>query len=285
MEPARVHLWARRVLGRLWSELSFSCRWSSCSCLANLLNSELNLRGSETGTPERRWGACSNFMLLPWKPEDFYRTLQSTGCVNTCARFNIKITGHVSAGLQGSSRQTCSSVGFWSSSSWHQRTNRSPDQDNEVTWPTIKCFVFFFLIWVLISAYKQAANRLDFLLLPEKPDLLFFKWTAEEIWYKQIFKLILWLNSTIFSHKSDTVLWKSVQKSSFYLHDQLMGTRHQSESVGMIEGFRDVLTEGVAGTSGRDPPPAAVIGVRPQQVTHRALKQKQTANINLINDA
>lgn len=98
-DERRVHLWARRVLSRLWSELSFSCRWSSCSCLANLLNSELNLRGSETGTPGRRWGACSNFMLLPWKPEDFYRTLQSTGCANTCARFNIKITGHVSAGL------------------------------------------------------------------------------------------------------------------------------------------------------------------------------------------
>lgn len=59
-----------------------------------------------------------------------------------------------------------------------------------------------------------------------------------------------------------------------------MGARHQSESVGMIEGFRDVLTEGVAGTSGRDPPPTAVIGVRPQQVTHRALKQKQTAQVN-----
>lgn len=71
-----------------------------------------------------------------------------------------------------------------------------------------------------------------------------------------------------------------MKKCPKYLHDQLMGARHQSESVGMIEGFRDVLTEGVAGTSGRDPPPAAVIGVRPQQVTHRALKQKPTAQVN-----
>ncbi len=59
----------------------------------------------------------------------------------------------------------------------------------------------------------------------------------------------------------------------FYLHDQLMGARHQGEAVGVVEGFRDVLSEGVAGTSGGDAPPTTIIRVRPQQVTHRALRE------------
>lgn len=46
-----------------------------------------------------------------------------------------------------------------------------------------------------------------------------------------------------------------------HLHDQLMGARHQSEAVGVVEGFGDVLSEGVASTSGRDAPPTAVVGV------------------------
>lgn len=49
-----------------------------------------------------------------------------------------------------------------------------------------------------------------------------------------------------------------------YLHDQLMGAGHQREAVGVVEGFRDVLTEGVAGASGGDAPPTAVVRVRPQ---------------------
>lgn len=60
-----------------------------------------------------------------------------------------------------------------------------------------------------------------------------------------------------------------------YLHDQLMGAGHQSEAVGVVEGFRDVLSEGVAGTSGRDAPPTTIIRVRPQQVTHRALRRRE----------
>lgn len=59
----------------------------------------------------------------------------------------------------------------------------------------------------------------------------------------------------------------------FYLHDQLMGARHQGEAVGVVEGFGDVLSKGVAGTSGRDAPPTTVVGVRPQQVTHWALRE------------
>lgn len=60
----------------------------------------------------------------------------------------------------------------------------------------------------------------------------------------------------------------------FYLHDKLMGAGYQGEAVGMVEGFRDVLSEGVAGTSGRDAPPTTIIRVRPQQVTHGALREE-----------
>ena len=56
-----------------------------------------------------------------------------------------------------------------------------------------------------------------------------------------------------------------------YLHDQLMGAGHQREAVGVVEGLRDVLSEGVAGAPGGDAPTAAVIRVRPQQVTHGTL--------------
>lgn len=53
-----------------------------------------------------------------------------------------------------------------------------------------------------------------------------------------------------------------------------MGTGHKREAVGVIEGLRDVLAEGVASASGRDAPAAAVVGIRPQQVTHGTLWRK-----------
>lgn len=58
-----------------------------------------------------------------------------------------------------------------------------------------------------------------------------------------------------------------------YLHDKLMGAGHKRQPVGMVEGFRDVLAEGVASATGRDAPSATVIRVRPQQVTHGTLRQ------------
>ena len=64
-----------------------------------------------------------------------------------------------------------------------------------------------------------------------------------------------------------------------YLHDQLMGTGHQGEAVGVVEGFGDVLSKGVAGTSGRNTPPAAIVWVRPQQVTHWALRERERATV------
>ena len=50
-----------------------------------------------------------------------------------------------------------------------------------------------------------------------------------------------------------------------------MGTRYQFKSIGVIELFRDILTEGVAGTSRRDTPAATIIGVRPEQVADGSL--------------
>ena len=49
-------------------------------------------------------------------------------------------------------------------------------------------------------------------------------------------------------------------------HNKLMSTRYQFQSICMVELFRDVLTERVASTSGRDAPAAAVVGIRPKQV-------------------
>ena len=54
-------------------------------------------------------------------------------------------------------------------------------------------------------------------------------------------------------------------------HHKLMGTRYQFKSIGVIELFRDILTEGVAGTSGRDTPAATIIGVRPEQIADGSL--------------
>jgi hypothetical protein len=54
-------------------------------------------------------------------------------------------------------------------------------------------------------------------------------------------------------------------------HDQLMRPRNQRQAVVMVEGLRDILAERVAGAAGRYPPPAAVVGVGPEEVAHRAL--------------
>ena len=53
-------------------------------------------------------------------------------------------------------------------------------------------------------------------------------------------------------------------------HDQLVGASDQCEVVVLVEGLRDILAEGVAGPSRRYAPPAAVVGVRPQQIAHGA---------------
>eukprot|EP00166_Cyanidium_caldarium_P005904 ctg_754.g447 len=55
------------------------------------------------------------------------------------------------------------------------------------------------------------------------------------------------------------------------LHDQLVGARNQRQAVGAVEQLRNVLPERVAGAARRYAPAAAVVGVGPQQITHRAL--------------
>lgn len=61
-----------------------------------------------------------------------------------------------------------------------------------------------------------------------------------------------------------------------HLHNQLMSAGDESESVAVVERFRNVLTEGVSSTTWRDAPATAVIRVRPEQVTHRTLHNKNT---------
>lgn len=46
-----------------------------------------------------------------------------------------------------------------------------------------------------------------------------------------------------------------------YLHDQLVGTGHQGEAVGVVESLRDVLAKSVAGASRGDAPAATVVRV------------------------
>jgi hypothetical protein len=55
------------------------------------------------------------------------------------------------------------------------------------------------------------------------------------------------------------------------LHHQLMRSRHECQAIVVVECFRDVLTECIAGTSGADTPSTSVIGVTPEQITHRTL--------------
>ena len=67
-----------------------------------------------------------------------------------------------------------------------------------------------------------------------------------------------------------------------YLHDQLVGSGDQGQAVGVVEGLRYVLAEGVPGPSGRDSPASAVVRVWPQQVTHRTLEEWAIINLHLI---
>jgi len=54
-------------------------------------------------------------------------------------------------------------------------------------------------------------------------------------------------------------------------HHKLMSSGHEGETITVVEGLGDVLTEGVSSSSGGDSPSAPVIWVRPEEVTHGAL--------------
>ena len=54
-------------------------------------------------------------------------------------------------------------------------------------------------------------------------------------------------------------------------HDELVSSRDQRESVRVVEGLRDVLAEGVAGTARGNAPATPVVRVGPEEVTHWTL--------------
>jgi hypothetical protein len=58
------------------------------------------------------------------------------------------------------------------------------------------------------------------------------------------------------------------QNYDSYLHHQLMSPGNQSETIIVIEIFRNILTERVTGTTRRDTPTASIVWIRPQQITH-----------------
>jgi len=67
------------------------------------------------------------------------------------------------------------------------------------------------------------------------------------------------------------------------VHDELMGARDSCQVIGVVELLGDVLAEAVAGTSGRDTPTAAVIGVGPKQITDGALVGSLLHAVELAN--
>jgi len=55
------------------------------------------------------------------------------------------------------------------------------------------------------------------------------------------------------------------------IHDELMSAGHKSQAIAVVERLRDILTERVTGTSGRDTPATTVIGVGPKEIAHGSL--------------
>ena len=50
-----------------------------------------------------------------------------------------------------------------------------------------------------------------------------------------------------------------------------MSTCDSHQVIGVIELLGDILTEGIAGTSGGDTPTTSVIGVRPEEIANGTL--------------
>ena len=62
-----------------------------------------------------------------------------------------------------------------------------------------------------------------------------------------------------------------------------MGTSNKRETIVMVERLTDVLPERITRTTRRYPPTASVIGVRPQEVTHRPFMRNLLHTINAPN--
>lgn len=85
---------------------------------------------------------------------------------------------------------------------------------------------------------------------------------------ERVFKSIVQFHDGSLVATAIAVVWRtedgdnvSVMTPVVALHDKLVGTGHKGKTVGMIEGFRDVLPKGVAGTPGGDAPAPTVIWV------------------------
>lgn len=90
-----------------------------------------------------------------------------------------------------------------------------------------------------------------------------------------VFQMLINLHDRSLVTTSVAVIWSaedghhiSVLAPIVSLHDQLMCSGHQCETVVMIECFRDILTKGVTCTSWTDTPSASVIRITPEEIAH-----------------
>ena len=54
-------------------------------------------------------------------------------------------------------------------------------------------------------------------------------------------------------------------------HYKLMSAGYPRQVIAMIELFRNILTEGIAGTSGRDTPATSIVRVGPEKIADGSL--------------
>jgi hypothetical protein len=55
------------------------------------------------------------------------------------------------------------------------------------------------------------------------------------------------------------------------LHDELVGTRDEGETVGVVKLLSDILTKGVSSSTRRDTPATSVVRIGPEEVAHGTL--------------
>lgn len=54
-------------------------------------------------------------------------------------------------------------------------------------------------------------------------------------------------------------------------HDQLVRPRNEAQPIRSVKLLGNILAKGITGAAGADAPTTAIVGIRPQQVTHGAL--------------
>jgi hypothetical protein len=87
---------------------------------------------------------------------------------------------------------------------------------------------------------------------------------------ESIFHELVNLHDGGFVTASVTIIWSRehsddvpIMRPVVTIHDKLMCSGNQFQVVRVIELLRDILTEGVSGTSWRDTPTTSVIRIRP----------------------